>query len=152
MRTTVLDKLQASRVFRTVMAIVLITMLAVPTSLLTAANTAYAWSSDTTYLERPDGADRWVNYAGFKTGRMIGESGTPIYCAQPDKQTPGEGTYSKQALTVNNDTFSVKQLAAVLYYGWGGPGFYDDLAITVAKIKKHKRNAQCTNCGIQHLF
>lgn len=36
MRTTVLDKLQASRVFRTVMAIVLITMLAVPTSLLTA--------------------------------------------------------------------------------------------------------------------
>lgn len=42
MRTTVLDKLQASRVFRTVMAIVLITMLAVPTSLLTVANTAYA--------------------------------------------------------------------------------------------------------------
>ncbi len=42
MRTTVLDKLQASRVFRTVMAIVLITMLAVPTSLLTAANTGFS--------------------------------------------------------------------------------------------------------------
>ena len=123
MRTTVLDKLQASRVFRTVMAIVLITMLAVPTSLLTAANTAYAWSSDTTYLERPDGADRWVNYAGFKTGRMIGEGGTPIYCAQPDKQTPGEGTYSKQAISLGNEIWSLDSFYAILYYGWGGPGF-----------------------------
>ena len=123
MRTTVLDKLQASRVFRTVMAIVLITMLAVPTSLLTAANTAYAWSSDTTYLERPDGADRWVNYAGFKTGRMIGEGGTPIYCAQPDKQTPGEGTYSKQAISLGNELWSLDSFYAILYYGWGGPGF-----------------------------
>ena len=123
MRTTVLDKLQASRVFRTVMAIVLITMLAVPTSLLTAANTAYAWSSDTTYLERPDGADRWVNYAGFKTGRMIGEGGTPIYCAQPDKQTPGEGTYSKQAISLGNEIWPLDSFYAILYYGWGGPGF-----------------------------
>ena len=122
MRTTLLDKLQASRVFRTVMAIVLITMLAVPTSLLTATNTAYAWSSDTTYLERPDGADRWVNYAGYKTGRMLGEGGTPIYCAQPDKQTPGEGTYSKQPIQPL-EAYRVDQMYSILYYGWGGPGF-----------------------------
>lgn len=122
MRTTLLDKLQASRVFRTVMAIVLITMLAVPTSLLTAANTAYAWSSDTTYLERPDGADLWVNYAGYKTGRMLGEGGTPIYCAQPDKQTPGEGTYSKQPIQPL-EAYRVDQMYSILYYGWGGPGF-----------------------------
>ena len=122
MRTTLLDKLQASRVFRTVMAIVLITMLAVPTSLLTATNTAYAWSSDTTYLERPDGADRWVNYAGYKTGRLLGEGGTPIYCAQPDKQTPGEGTYSKQPIQPL-EAYRVDQMYSILYYGWGGPGF-----------------------------
>ena len=114
MRTTLLDKLQASRVFRTVMAIVLITMLAVPTSLLTATNTAYAWSSDTTYLERPDGADRWVNYAGYKTGRMLGEGGTPIYCAQPDKQTPGEGTYSKQPIQPL-EAYRVDQMYSILY-------------------------------------
>lgn len=122
MRTTTFDRLQASRVFRGFLSILLIIAFAVPTTLLTSVQSAYAYNSSTVYLDRPDGDDRWVEYAGFKTGRMTGD-GVPIYCAQPDKQTPGASTYSKQALAVNNDNFSVRQLAAVLYYGWGGPGF-----------------------------
>lgn len=122
MRTTRLDKMQSSRVFRGFLSILLIIAFAVPTTLLTSVQSAHAYSSDSVYLDRPEGDDRWVNYAGFKTGRMMGD-GVPIYCAEPDKQTPGAATYTKQALTVNNDAFSVRQLAAVLYYGWGGPGF-----------------------------
>ena len=128
MRTTTLDKIQASRVFRGFLSILLISAFAVPTTLLTSVQSAYAWSSDSTHLDRPDGDDRWVNYAGFKTGRMYSDSGTPIYCAEPDKQTPAAGTYKKEAIqTIVNpdsgDAYKVETLASVLYYGWGGPGF-----------------------------
>lgn len=117
MRTTTLDKLQASKPLRTLFCVMLAITLMIPSAFL--AQPAYAFSSSSVKLEHTVG-DR-VPYAGYETGRMTGD-GAPIYCAQPDKSTPRAGTYTKQAIQPV-DASRVDQVYTILYYGWGGPGF-----------------------------
>lgn len=118
-KVTVMDKIRENKVVRSVLAIVFAIALAMPTALLSTPREAQAFTPGNVYLNR-DGS--WVNYAGYRTAHMTADD-VPVYCAEPTKQPPSSGTYAKSALSVVNQTFSVKQMAAILYYGWGGPGF-----------------------------
>ena len=72
-----------------------------------------AWA-DTVRLENHSG----VNYAGHMTvKRTCGDQWA--YCMQPEADGPSSGTYTKHYVNAKN----CKELIAVLYYGYGGPGF-----------------------------
>lgn len=66
-----------------------------------------------------------IYYAGYET-HWMDVDGAMAYCAQPQMQTPPSGTYERSPLrTVPSGVTqaSVEQMAAGIYYGFGGPGF-----------------------------
>lgn len=58
----------------------------------------------------------YMEYPWFKVGDTI------AYCASPSKPSPPSGYYNKHE-SDPQDPSRLGELAADLYYGWGGPGF-----------------------------
>lgn len=56
-----------------------------------------------------------ITYANWSTN-VFSVNGNEAYCGEPDRETPGAGSYSMESLT---DPL----VAAALWYGYGGPGF-----------------------------
>ena len=56
-----------------------------------------------------------IIYANWSTN-VFSVNGNEAYCGEPDRETPGAGSYSMESLT---DPL----VAAALWYGYGGPGF-----------------------------
>lgn len=65
-----------------------------------------------------------VYYDNYSTNFFTDENGWIAYCAQPSRETPPSGSYPCKSL---RDAYAggsgVGSVAAVLYYGFGGPGF-----------------------------
>ena len=59
---------------------------------------------------------RRVTYNDYATHEFLLEDGTEAYCVEPSKRYPDSGTYTAESI-------SNTELAKVLYYGYGGPGF-----------------------------
>lgn len=121
-KTTLMDRIRENRIVRTTLAIVFTLALAIPSTVL-ATSQAYA-ASDTVTLER-DGT--WINYGDYRTAKMEAND-IPVYCAEPDVTSPPQaGTYSTEDITPQTNseghTNSIETVAAMLYFGYGGPGF-----------------------------
>lgn len=56
-----------------------------------------------------------IIYANWSTN-IFSVNGNEAYCGEPDRETPGAGSYSMDAIT---DPL----VAGALWYGYGGPGF-----------------------------
>ena len=74
-----------------------------------------------------------IPYAGYSTGRMSTDDGSPVICAQPTKSTPSAGLYQKKPLMQDMKNpgdyteWRNRQVRSALYYGWGSPGFRADV-------------------------
>ncbi|WP_165170869.1 VaFE repeat-containing surface-anchored protein [Adlercreutzia sp. ZJ242] len=67
---------------------------------------------------------RDIRYDNYGTTLFSDGNGWTAYCAQPSKLTPAPGTYPKLSLRDAYEGGSnVESPAAVLYFGYGGPGF-----------------------------
>lgn len=84
---------------------------------------AWAAAEGNVFLEVP-GID--IEYGGYDTCEMYAD-GAPAFCAEPAKDTPKQGVYSKADITPLQSASGYshdKQLAiATMWFGWGGPGF-----------------------------
>ena len=113
------DKMRESRFWRALFALMIVIGLCAP-SLLAPAR---AYAASTAYLTNSGSS---ASYGGYSTTKCYVD-GVPAYCAQPSKATPSSGTYTTSKITplvsatgFQHDWHSV---CAVLYYGYGGPGF-----------------------------
>lgn len=81
-----------------------------------------AHAADTAYLE----VGSRIDYEGAYTTYMYVD-GSPAYCATPHLYTPPSGTYTKEPVNmkmfVANNGWTARQLASLIWFGWGGPGF-----------------------------
>lgn len=63
---------------------------------------------------------REIDYSSHFTHYFYaGDKDSPVYCAQPQLPTPPSGSYAYNFISPTS------MLAKCLYYGYGGPGFYD---------------------------
>ena len=77
-----------------------------------------ARADDGVYLE-VGGQNRYDNYS---TAWMYAD-GQVAYCALPELATPAQGTYTKEPLDDNLHSSWREVVRAMLFYGYGGPGF-----------------------------
>ncbi|WP_172135301.1 VaFE repeat-containing surface-anchored protein [Adlercreutzia sp. ZJ473] len=106
----------ASRAMRLFMALAIAAGL-IPLTSFACSRQAYA---DTSWLS----VGRNVYYDNYNTTRFSDGNGWTAYCAQPSKPTPASGAYQKLSLRdVYEGVSSVESPTAVLYFGYGGPGF-----------------------------
>ncbi|MBQ3266820.1 MAG: VaFE repeat-containing surface-anchored protein, partial [Atopobiaceae bacterium] len=101
------EKAAAGKAMRVLMAVLLVTTAAVP---LLASRPGRAMAAEQVYLTT------YMEYPWFKVGDTI------AYCASPSKPSPPSGYYTKHE-SDPEDPGRLGELAADLYYGWGGPGF-----------------------------
>lgn len=89
----------------------------IPLANFACTNEAYA---ETAWLS----VGRNVYYDNYSTTYFSDGNGWVAYCAQPSRATPASGTYTKMSL---RDAYQggsgVGSPAAVMYFGYGGPGF-----------------------------
>ncbi|MBR0404595.1 MAG: VaFE repeat-containing surface-anchored protein [Eggerthellaceae bacterium] len=100
-------KSTAGKAMRVLMAALLVATAAVP---LLTARPGRAHAAEQVYLTT------YMEYPWFKVGDTI------AYCASPSKPSPPSGYYNKHE-SDPEDAGRLGELAADLYYGWGGPGF-----------------------------
>lgn len=81
---------------------------------------SFAGGSDTITVGLNVGSN--CNYGSYSTRYYTDTTNgnTYAYCAQPSKNSPSSGTYTA-------GVSSVAGLRAILYYGYGGPGFEDSV-------------------------
>lgn len=92
---------------RVLVACLLVASAAFP---LFAARPERALAAEQVYL------NTYMEYPWFRVGDTI------AYCASPSKPSPPSGYYAKHEPDPQNPS-RLGELAADLYYGWGGPGF-----------------------------
>ncbi len=82
-----------------------------------------------------------IYYGGYATTHFAAD-GEIAYCADPESSTPSAGTYAKQTLSAKSERN--QELAADLWFGYGGPGFdksmwpdtwYDGSSMTADKYQ-----------------
>lgn len=71
---------------------------------------------------------REVRYGGGGRTNEFNVNGAIAYCSDPDLDTPHSGTYPMRDATTRPNhagtaQHPVEHLKAMVYYGWGGPGF-----------------------------
>ena len=107
-----------------VIALVASTLTACLTWSLTTTATADAEaSSETVTLS----AGSYASYGTYSTSQLTcTENGvtTTAYCAQPSMLTPDSGSYTKSSIS---DSELLGDVAAVLWFGYGGPGFDESM-------------------------
>ncbi|WP_165062429.1 VaFE repeat-containing surface-anchored protein [Adlercreutzia sp. ZJ154] len=84
--------------------------------------------ADIAYAENNTNLDigREIYYSTARTNYMY-TNGNIAYCGVPSKKAPPNGTYAKSPISMTttneNNTYQLKDIAACLWFGYGGPGF-----------------------------